>query len=1321
MNRILKTLTILILSLFPQFTLYGEIIQAFHLHISEGLQQTPIYSIYQDEFGMIWFGTKNGLVLFDGNKTEYIHKIHQDIPQSESLIRQVCGNKKGEIYLSTRSEVIAYDIQHNIFSIIFNQPGTIHYGNDNLWICQNNKVFKWENDSLTSYITLPKEDILIDCLVETFQKELYLGTKEHGIFHVQSDGKVKNYFPQVKQIKQLLFDSEQYLWIATRRGGVHRMDRNGQLISFHHIPGDPSSLSDNIVRAICIDDQENLWVATYSGLNKYIRKDNQFIKFNFLNDNFNTLNDNSIYSLFKDEQGNIWTGSYMGEINYFDPNYEMFTYHFSNSRNEIQQNQNIVFGRMIEDKEGNQWICAERNGLFHYDKQIGKLTPYPLEEGVHVQTLYMEPDGRILWVGTLMEGLLRIDLQNRSTRSFKLRNNSIREIMPYHDKLLVATHDGIFIFNPIDGTHERIESNTCKLDGRPIISMLIDRHENLWVAFDNRIIKYNLATRDCELVKLNQENASFVNKIFENKEGDIWIGTKGEGLYILGEGSNEPVNYNKSDGLASNLIIDIAQDKDGNAVLVTGSGLSYFIVDNQQIVNIQREKLFPQFRLSENCLFINSENKVFIGGVNVICELSVQNLLTHPKDYRINFSGISVNGEQVEVTPHKGILPKSLLYCDKLKLPANSKYLNIAVFTDNYSAMFKSGIYYKLEGFDQEWKEVNSLNEITYTSLPPGKYTLYVKGGTPLSNGHYPEKKLEIEMKAPFYQTHVAYLFYFLFTLLLLYAVYRFVMLRSSLRLEKEQKKYIEEVNQSKLRFFTNVSHEFKTPLMLIYNHVESLLNSKNINPTIHRKLLGISKNTTRLNQLIEELMEFKKQEQGFHKLRVSKYNMANLIHEIASSFENYAQSRKITLSVETTHDDITFYFDVHQIEKTMFNLLSNACKFTPDGGNVLIQLEKLADTVQIKISDSGIGIGQEDQKQIFDLFYQAQDINFSSEPGTGIGLAITKNIIAAHQGSISVKSTKGNGSCFIILLPTNISYKPEEIEDNVLFITKEHLKENFIPEDHSFERMHDQQVNDETCDASILLIEENKEMRELLFQSFNPLYHVIFAGNGQEGYEKALLEHPDIILCDIASSEMSDIELCKKLKTNIDTLHIPFILLTSRSASEFVIEGLKAGADNYITKPFSIQELIVRCNNLINNRKILQVRFDNGMDNELTEQIATNSMDQSIIDDSIRIIQENLDNPLFSIDFIAQSLNMGRTKYFSKIKTITGMTPNEFVIKTKIKHAMKLLNNNSQISINELSENLGFKSVSHFIRLFKEFAGVTPNEYKAKRVSSVL
>ena len=409
MNRILKTLTILVLSLFPQFTLYGEIIQAFHLHISEGLQQTPIYSIYQDEFGMIWFGTKNGLVLFDGNKTEYIHKIHQDIPQSESLIRQVCGNKKGEIYLSTRSEVIAYDIQHNVFSIIFNQPGTTHYGNDNLWICQNNKVFKWENDSLTSYITLPKEDILIDCLVETFQKELYLGTKEHGIFHVQSDGKVKNYFPQVKQIKQLLFDSEQYLWIATRRGGVHRMDRNGQLISFHHIPGDPSSLSDNIVRAICIDDQENLWVATYSGLNKYIRKDNQFIKFNFLNDNFNTLNDNSIYSLFKDEQGNIWTGSYMGEINYFDPNYEMFTYHFSNSRNEIQQNQNIVFGRMIEDKEGNQWICAERNGLFHYNKQIGKLTPYPLEEGVHVQTLYMEPDGRILWVGTLMEGVLRID------------------------------------------------------------------------------------------------------------------------------------------------------------------------------------------------------------------------------------------------------------------------------------------------------------------------------------------------------------------------------------------------------------------------------------------------------------------------------------------------------------------------------------------------------------------------------------------------------------------------------------------------------------------------------------------------------------------------------------------------------------------------------------------------------------------------------------------------------------------------------------------------------------------------------------------------
>ncbi|WP_294068018.1 hybrid sensor histidine kinase/response regulator transcription factor [Proteiniphilum sp. UBA1028] len=1317
MKRGLTVLSMPIFLLFP-FTLCGEIIQASHLHISEGLQQTTIYSIYQDEFGMIWFGTKNGLVLFDGNKTEYIHKINQDIPQSESLIRQICGNKRGEIYLSTRSEVIAYDIQHDIFSIILNQPGIIHYGTDNLWICQNNKVFKWENDSLTSFITLTKEEISIDCLLETPQKELYLGTREHGIFHVQSNGKVKNYYPQVKQIKQLLFDSEQYLWIATRRGGIHKMDRNGQLISFNRIPGDASSLSDNIVRDICVDDQENLWIATYSGLNKYIRKDNQFIKCNFLNDNFNTLNDNSIYSLFKDAQGNIWTGSYMGEINYFDPNYETLTYHFSNSRNEFQQNQNIVFGRMIEDKRGNQWVCAERNGLFHYNKQNGKLTPYPLEDGVHVQTVYMEPDKQILWVGTLMQGLLRIDLQKNVIRSFKLRNNSIREIIPYHDKLLVATHDGIFIFNPLDGTHERIESNTCQLDDRPVISMMVDRHENLWIAFDNRIIKYDLVTHDCELVKLNEESSSFVNKIFENREGDIWIGTKREGLYILSEGSNKPVNYNKSNGLSSNLIIDIAQDKDGNAVLVTGSGLSYFIEDTQQMINIQREKLFPQFRLSENCLFINSENKVFIGGVNVICELSVQNLLTQSKDYRINFSGISVNGVQLEVTPRKGILPKSLLYCEKLILPANSKYLNITVFTDHYSAIFKSGIYYKLEGFDKDWKEVNGLNEITYTSLPPGKYTLYVKGGTPLSNGNYPEKELQIEVKAPFYQTGVAYFFYFLFALSLLYAVYRFVMLRSSLRFEKEQKKYIEEVNQSKLKFFTNVSHEFKTPLMLIYNHVESLLNAKIINPGIQRKLLGISKNATRLNQLIDELMEFKKQEQGFQKLHVSKYNMADLIQEVTSSFENYAQSRKITLRVEATPDDTTFYFDVHQIEKTIFNLLSNAFKFTPDGGNILIQLEKLTDAIQIKISDSGIGISQEDQKKIFDLFYQAQDFIFSCEPGTGIGLAITKNIIAAHQGSISVKSTKGKGSCFTVLLPTHISYKPEEIEENTLFITKEHFKENFIPQDHSLEMIHDQQVNQETHDTTLLLVEENEEMRALLFQSFSPLYHVVCAENGQEGYEKAIQVHPDIVLCDIAISEMSDIDLCKKLKNNIDTLHIPFILLTSRSASESVIEGLKAGADDYITKPFGIQELIVRCNNLINTRKILQERFDKGVDNELTEQIATTGMDQSIIDDSIRIIHENLDNPLFSIDFIARSLNMGRTKYFSKIKTITGMTPNEFVIKTKIKHAMKLLNNNSQISINELSESLGFKSVSHFIRLFKEFAGVTPNEYKAKKIS---
>lgn len=510
---------------------------------------------------------------------------------------------------------------------------------------------------------------------------------------------------------------------------------------------------------------------------------------------------------------------------------------------------------------------------------------------------------------------------------------------------------------------------------------------------------------------------------------------------------------------------------------------------------------------------------------------------------------------------------------------------------------------------------------------------------------------------------------------------------------------------------------EFKTPLTLIFSQVEIMLQSKSLPPKLYNRLLSIWRNATRMNKLIVELMEFRKQEQGFLKLHVNYNNIVNLVNEISLSFKEYADTRKINLKVKTSDEDISFYYDSRQMEKVLFNLLSNAFKFTPDNGNITIEINKNADKVQIKVIDTGIGISSKEINKIFDRFYQSEDTNYSNKYGTGIGLAFAKNIVEAHKGTIQVKSRKVEGSSFIIEMPLNIEYPTEQIQSDADVVLndfdrlEEHSEDN-IPDDKFFNELIKQQEEANTRNSKILIVEDNEEVRNLLVSIFEPIYIVDTAVNGAEGYEKTLNIKPDIVLSDVVMPEISGTELCRKIKTNIETSHIPIILLTSQTASEYIIEGLKIGADDYITKPFSIKHLIIRCNNLVNSRKMLQAKFTKEI-NTSVEMIATSSLDQSLIEDSIRIINENFDNPMFNIDFLAQQVGMGRTKFFSKIKGITGLTPNEFIINTKLKAAIKILREDNNISINELAFQLGFSSTSYFIKLFKELVGMTPTQYK--------
>lgn len=1298
-------------------------IHSSHLQTSDGMHQTTVFSIYQDEFGIMWFGTKNGLVRYDGNKTEYVDKLYKDVTSAENLIRGICGDKKGKMYLNTRSGIIEFDIRSNKFTQIIDYANAINYGNSNLWICKKNSIYKWKDHQLKKYFSLPETNAIIDCIIETPQKDLCVGTNQHGIYLIKKDMTLRNILPHIKQIRQLFLDSERNIWISTRGNGLFRLDRRNNIKNYLNVPNNAESISSNIIRAICEDNSGNLWFATFKGLNKYQRNEDKFIHYEYQNDNYSNPYDGSIYCLTKDQQGTIWSGSFIGGINYFNPEYETFIYHTLPYQNSISTS-NLIFGKTVEDKNGNLWMCAERGGVFQYNVINKTLKPCPInDKPFNAQTLYLDNKDNLLWVGTLLYGIKKFDLTNKTVKTLNkklLINNNIYGIIPYKNELILATQRGIGLFDIKNGTCSYLlPSDENKLNEEPITGIMLDRKERLWFSTHNKLFRYDIQKKKIEKIRLdNQGNGNYyINKIYESSNGNIWIGTVRHGLYLNIKGEKNFTCINTENGLINNFVIDISEDRKGNILIVTGNGLSCIKTGKNEIVNINKNKFIPAFFITDNSLYITRNDQVFIGGQNIICEFPFNKIFMQPQLYTVNISNLVINGKKIEVGVDNHILKESLLFCNEITLSHKENSFSIEAFTNNYASALKCGIRYKLEGFDKDWKHANVLNEITYTNLFPGEYKLRIQGETKLPSGSFPERVLEIKIQAPFYQTTLAYIIYLLLALLILYEIYQILVLRSSLKFEKEQKKQIEKLNQAKLRFFTNISHEFKTPLTLIFSQVELMLKSKSLPPKLYNQLLCIWRNATRMNRLIVELLEFRKQEQGFVKLRVNRYNIVQLINEVCFSFKDYAETRKIKLLISANEEDISFCFDYQQMEKVLFNLMSNAFKFTPDEGNITVRVEQNGNNIIIDIEDTGIGINQDELTKIFDRFYQAENTNYANKFGTGIGLAFAKNIITAHQGTITVKSRKEEGSCFTIKLPLDVEYQQDQIQTKATPIEyglDDMNETGNIPDNLFINELIEQQKDANTRNSTVLIVEDNEDVRNLLVSVFEQLYFVLTAGNGKEGYEKAIEKKPDIILSDVVMPEMNGTELCQKIKANIETSHIPVILLTSQASSEYVIEGLKIGADDYITKPFSIKQLIIRCNNLVNSRKTLKAKFAKEINTSI-DLIATTSLDQSIIEESIRIINENLGNPLFSIDFLSQHLGIGRTNFYSKIKAITGLTPNEFIINSKLKIAIKILKENNNISTNDLAFKLGFSSTSYFIKLFKDLAGMTPSQYKRK------
>ena len=583
---------------------------------------------------------------------------------------------------------------------------------------------------------------------------------------------------------------------------------------------------------------------------------------------------------------------------------------------------------------------------------------------------------------------------------------------------------------------------------------------------------------------------------------------------------------------------------------------------------------------------------------------------------------------------------------------------------------------------------------------------------------------MNIHVSAPFYATVWPYFFYLLCLLGVMIAFIRFktrqAALKSSLEFERKEKERIEELNQVKLRFFTNISHEFRTPLTLILGQIEVLM-QMDLGTTIYNRILRIYKNAWHMRNLISELLDFRKQEQGYLKLKVEEQNLVTFTRQIYMCFYEYAQKKEITYRFDNVEETISVWFDSKQLQKVIFNLLSNAFKYTPNKGSIRVEVRMLASQAIVSVCDTGVGIPEEHISKIFERFYQT-DNSSSFTLGTGIGLALAKGIMNMHHGKIDVESTVGKGTKFTLSLPLgNRHFSDEEmatVESRESVIISEAVP--MLP----FEQIMDveeektkvQENIKEEDKPIILLVDDNEELLSMLEDLFLPIYKVYIAHDGREGLEMARQIQPDLIISDVMMPEMSGKELCYKIKTNVELSHISVVLLTAQTSVEYVVEGLMFGADDYVTKPFNVKVLIARCNNLIKNKKRLIAHYAGKTITESPVTEAINERDKELLAKCVNIIKENFENPAFDVTALASELCVGRSKLYMQFKQMTGLTPNEFILKIKLDEAMSLLKNHPELNISEISIRLGFSSPRYFSKSFKAFFGVAPQTVRSRK-----
>lgn len=1320
----------------------SQIPQFRHYTMKDGLSSNIVYDIYQDERDFIWIGTDNGACLFNGAEFK-TYQAERNMPDGlkGKRVYDIGGDGKGTIFLKTNEAFFSYSIRQDTFKLIY--PRSVHfvYANDRLYLAESNRhLYAYENDSVRPVYQLPG-GCIITCLYQ-HGDSILLGTKGKGLYVLKDE---KNLSHPIREgfVDKIIRDSSGRYWIGCNDGyGLYLLE-NGEVNNFRHRPDDPSSLSSNRIQSLCEDVEGNIWIGTFDGLNRLDVSTKTFSRYY---KSFNGLTSSSIHSLLCDRQGTIWAGTYYGGINYFNTNKQIY-YRYAVAPYETDGLSGPVVGPITEDKHQRLWIGIDGGGLCCYDLRTGTFKWYKHSDKSnslshnHVRSICYDETNDVLWIGTHLGGLNKLDLKTGRFQNYRHRKGDpysmpsdvVEDIIQYRDKLVLAITGGLTLFDPATGICNPLMDNKEHWAGTQYCKDLEwDDNGRLWFTRTvGGVCSYDFTSGSMTCYRHNPDNPNSlsddnVNQIFKDSKGNLWFGMDGTGLDVYRPEKDCFKNFNREkDGLPGNTVYAVCELSPDSLLITTDRGLSVFDVSSGHFANYLPRQAFPRFPANRRSLFKAGSGEVFVGGMEGMLSFFPDELERRFTPYRIFPYRLTVNGTEIKMGDSTRILREELTYARQILLPPSCTTFTLNYATTDYLAPYPNKLSYQLKGFSDTWMDMQGKNSVTFTNLSPGTYELTVKAQN-APDGVVPPSRLFIRIQPPFWKTGWAYACYLLVVGIVVgYVVQSYkrrIKLQESLKYEQKHAEDIDRMNQAKLRFFINISHEFRTPLSVIITQVETLLQSgikKDV--VVYRSVKRIHKSCLLLRELITELLDFRKMEQGGVRLKVGEHNLVEEVYNCYRFYQDYAAKKHIAYKFLKSMDEINVWYDAKQLPKVFNNLIYNALKYScKEGGNqaqVAVLVKKLGDEAVIEIMDNGIGIRKEDMPHIFQRFYQADST--SEHEGTGIGLSLAKGIIDLHHGTIEVHSDPGVETIFSVHLKLgNEHFKPEEL---IRAEEKNYVLENALEID-SMETHPDSEAglqappveSDEadTLRNRILIVEDNEPLRNTLAELFQPHFRVSMAGDGQEGWEKVQQEKPACVVSDIVMPGMSGTELCKAIKQDPSLCHIPVVLLTAKTDRKHQLEGLKTGADDYIEKPFDAELLLSRCNNLINNRILIQEKFAGQSVAESCKVMATNIMDQKFIDKATKIASDHLDTG-FSADEFAREMGVSRTKLFAKLKEITGETPADFIQSLRLNAAAKMLRENFELNISEISDRLGFSSPKHFRKCFKDKFQQTPQDFR--------